>query len=78
MHSKSRHLDECEFSASHSGGINSTECEKILYKRFRVSRENRLLASSCPSVRPSVRPSEYISSAPREMIFMKFHIGVLH
>ena len=51
MHSKPRHLDECELSASHSDGINFTESQKILYKSFRVSRENRLLASTCPSVR---------------------------
>jgi hypothetical protein len=74
MHSKPRHLDEGEFSASHSGGFNSTESEKIPHKSFRVSRENRLLVSSCPSV----RPSECISSAPRGMILMKFHIGDFH
>jgi hypothetical protein len=50
MHSKPRHLDECELSASHSGGIKSTDSEKILYKSFRVRRENRLLAASRPSV----------------------------
>jgi hypothetical protein len=57
MHSNPRHLDECELSASLSGGIKSTENEKILYKSFRISRENHLLASSCPSVRPSIRPN---------------------
>ena len=53
MHSKPRNLDECEVPASHSGGIKSKKSEKILYKSFPVSRENSLLASSCPSVRPN-------------------------
>jgi hypothetical protein len=51
MHSRPRHIGECELSASHSSRIKSMESEKILYKSFRVSSENRLLASSCPSLR---------------------------
>jgi amino acid transporter len=51
-----------------------------LFRRVRKNAKNRLLASSCLSVRPSVRPSVCLSvclftwnnSAPTERILIKF------
>ena len=41
-----------------------------------ANRENRLLASWCLSIRPSVVPSVWDKSAPTGRIFMKFYISV--
>jgi hypothetical protein len=43
-----------------------------LFRRVRKIVKNRLLASSCPSVRPSARNN----SAPTVRIFMKFYIYI--
>jgi hypothetical protein len=45
----------------------------FVFKRFRISREKRLLHSSCLSVHPSA----CVSSAPTQRIFVKFDIGLL-
>ena len=65
------------FGVNFACAVNSLNDE--CFRRGRVSNEKRVVASSCLSVRPSVRPSgrlsAYISAAATERIFVKFDTG---
>jgi hypothetical protein len=54
-----------------SGGV-----QPLLFRRISQSCEKRLLAPSCLSVRPSVRPSVRNNAAPAGRILMKFDTWV--